>query len=407
MAYVVVGGGIAGTTVAQTLLDNGVTEDVVVFNAESEPLYSRMLLKEYAKGAVPEEIIRIHEEDWYDHEGIDFRPDTRVVDTRDGEVVADDGTTLEYEKLFVTAGGQPRELFDAARKAENVHGMWTLDQTNRIKRRIESEEMETAVVIGAGFLGLELADALTVQGVTTHFVMRGYWSRHGLGYEGAEIIHDALTDHGVVVEDEQSVDEFVIEGDRCVAVKTTEKEIECDFVGLAVGVSPRVEYLEGTGAQVRDGVVVDEHLQSDDPDVYAAGDVAEYYDVYLQDYHRTATWLSAIDQGRIAAKHALGDESIRFAKVESHSLAAHGLDAPIVFLGNWDGGDSAVDRKYDETTYRRIAFEDDRPVGASMIGETGDIVGQLEQIIRDGPVLSDEEKEKLLTPVLDANRITQ
>lgn len=406
MSYVIVGGGIAGSTVAQTLAANEVSEDVVVFNAESHPLYSRMLLKEYAKGAIPKEVIDIHEEEWYDRNGIDFRPESRVVDTRDGNVVVDDGTTVEYEKLFVTAGGQPRDLFDAARSADNVHGMWTLDQTEHIKRLAESGEMETAVVVGGGFLGLELADALTVQGVTTHYVMRGHWSRHGLGYDGAEIVHEALSDRGVIVENEQSIEEFVVEDDRCVAIRTTEKEIACDFVGLAVGVSPTVDYLDGTDAEVRDGVVVDEHLQSDDPDVYAAGDVAEYYDVHLEEYHRTATWISAIEQGRVAARHALGDDA-QFRTVESHSLAVHGLDAPIVFLAHWDGGEDAIERKYDDTRYRRIAFRNDRPIGASLIGESGDVVGQLERVIRDGAKLPDEKKDALLEPRIDANAVGQ
>lgn len=407
MPHVVVGGGIAGTTVAQTLVDSGVSEDVVVFNAESQPLYSRMLLKEYAKGAVPESVIQIHDDDWYDREGIDFRAESRVVDTQDGAVITDDGTTVEYENLFVTAGGQPRTLFEEVRDAENVHGMWTLDQATHIKDLAESGEMETAVVIGGGFLGLELADALTVQDVTTHYVMRGYWSRHGLGHEGARIVHEALSDHGVVVEDEQSVEGFVLEDERCVAVQTTEKEIECDFVGLTVGVAPNVDYLGGTDAEVRDGVVVNEHLQSDDSDVYAAGDVAEYYDLNLEEYHRTATWLSAIEQGRIAARHALGDDDARFETVETHSLAAHGLDAPIVFLGNWDGGDEAIERKYDDTRYRRIAFENDRPVGASLIGDSGAVVGQLERIIRDGPTLTGDEKAALLEPYIETELVAQ
>lgn len=402
MAYVVVGGGIAGTVVAQTLVDRGV-EDVIVFNAESQPLYSRMLLKEYAKGAVSEEAIHIHRQEWYDREGIDFREGTRVVDTQNDAVVADDGTTVEYEKLFVTAGGQPVELFEEARAAENVHGMWTLDQAERIRRLAESGEMDTAAVIGGGFLGLELTDALSLQGVTTHFVMRGYWSRHGLGYEGAEIVHDALEDHGVIIEDNQSVEGFSLEDERCVAVKTDETEIKCDFVGLAVGISPTVEYLEGTEAETREGVVVDQHLQSDDPDVYAAGDVAEYYDVHLKGHHRTATWLSAIDQARVAARHALGEEDASFATVETHSLAAHGLDVPIVFIADWDGGEDAIDRKYDETSYRRVAFEGDRLVGASLIGETGDVVGQLKQVIREGPQLSEEEKLRLLDRRIDAD----
>lgn len=397
MTYVIVGGGIAGTTVAQTLIEEDSSADVVIYGAETHPLYSRMLLKEFAKGAVPEEAIRIHDESWYDRKGIQLRSGTRVVGTENDTVVLDDGTSEPYDTLFVTAGGSPRNPFEEVTVLDNVHGMWNLDQTRAIRHRISMGEMERAVVIGAGFLGLELADALAVQGVETHFVMRAYWSRHGLSREGADIVHEALRSHGVHLHAEQSVEEFHVEDGRCVAVETSEKQLPCDFVGLAVGVAPNVDFLEGTNVHVNQGVVVDEHLQSDDPNVYAAGDIAEYYDVYLERYHRTGTWLSAIDQAREAAEHALGKPS-RYQSVDGHSVAVGGLDAPVIFLGHWDGGDDSVDKRYGDTVYRRIAFENDRPIGASLIGESGDVVGQLKQLIKLGPSLTDEEKQSLLAP---------
>ena len=401
MTYAIVGGGIAGVTVAQELRARAPEEEIVVFNAEPHPLYSRMLLKEFAKGAAPEDSIRIHDEAWFEARAIDYRGGTRVTDVEDGTVVLDSGDTMAYDTLFATAGGSQVDPFGITRRADNAFGMWSLEETRRIKDLAESGEMGTAVVIGAGFLGLELADALALQGVETHFVMRGYWSRHGMGREGAEIVHRALADNGIAVDDEQSVESFEMDGDRVVAVETTEQTIPCDFVGVAVGLAPNVEYLDGTAAAVDGGVVVDEHLRSADPSIYAAGDVARYYDRVLDRYDQTGTWLSAIDQGRVAAAHALGDEDAVFSTVEGHSVAIDELDAPVVFLGDWDGGDEAMDRLYDETRYRRIAFEHDRPVGASLIGDSGDVVGQLKQIIRDGPECSDAEKRALLDPYLD------
>jgi NAD(P)H-nitrite reductase large subunit len=401
MTHVIVGGGIAGVTVAQELLRNGAEEDIVVFDAESEQLYSRMLLKEYAKGATSEESIHIHDASWFEDRDIDYRVGERVVDVTDDTVVTDQGTELAFDKLYVTAGGSQWDAFDIADEAENIQGLWTLEETRDIRRKVEAGEIETAVVIGAGFLGLELADALAVQGVEPHFVMRGYWSRHGMGREGAEIVHDALSEHGVVVQADQSVDEFIIEDEECVAVRTTENEIECDWVGLAVGLTPNVDYISGTDAEIQDSIVVDEHMQSDDPRVYAAGDVAQYYDVVFDRYHRTGTWLSAIDQARVAARHSLGDESAMFDVVEGHSVAVGGLDAPVVFIADWEGGDEAMDQVYDDTHYRRIAFENDRPVGATLIGEYGDVVGQLKRLVRASPQLDEEEKEALFEPYVD------
>ncbi len=402
MTYAIVGGGIAGVTVAQELRAREANADIVVFNAERQPLYSRMLLKEFAKGAVSEDPIRIHDEAWFEARDIDYRGETRVTDVEGGTVCLDSGDSMDFDTLFATAGGSQVDPFGITQRADNAFGMWSLDETRRIKAMAESGEMGTAVVIGAGFLGLELADTLALQGVDVHFVMRGYWSRHGMGREGAEIVHRALAENGIAIDDGQSVESFETDGDRVVAVETTEQTIPCDFVGVAVGLAPNVDYLEGTDAEVADGgIVVDEHLRSADPSIYAAGDIARYYDRVLDRYNQTGTWLSAIDQGRVAAAHTLGEDDAVFSTVEGHSVAIDELEAPVVFLGDWDGGDEAVDRLYGETRYRRIAFEDDRPVGASLIGDEGDVVGQLKQIIRDGPELPDADKRALLDPYLD------
>jgi len=240
--------------------------------------------------------------------------------------------------------------------------------------------------------------------VPTDFVMRGHWSRHGLGPAGAEIVHRALASHGVTVRAGRTVEGFGREAGRVTAVLTDGGPLPCDLLGLAVGLAPAVGYLGGTGAEVRAGVVVDERMRSDDPAVFAAGDAAEYRDVVLGRHRRTGTWIDAIDQARVAAATAVGEEA-RFEKVEAHSVAVGGLDAPVVFLGDWDGGDEAVERRFGDTRYRRIAFREGRPVGASLVGESGDVSGQLKRLILDGPVLGDAERASLLDPHIDRGRM--
>ncbi|MFB6360653.1 MAG: NAD(P)/FAD-dependent oxidoreductase, partial [Halobacteriales archaeon] len=396
------GGGIAGVTVAKTLRQQAPEDEVVLFNAETEPLYSRMLLKEYAKGAAAESAVRIHDDDWFEARGIKLRAGERVERATGSAVETNAGTKVEYDNLFVTAGGSQVNPFDV--DAENVSGMWTLDETRHIREQAASGDMGTAVVIGAGFLGLELADALAVQGVETHYVMRGYWSRHGMGRDGAAIVHRALEDHGIHVEDEQAVEEFVVEDGRATAVRTTDQTLDCDWVGLAVGLRPNVDYLQETAVELDHGVVTDEHMQTAEPNIYAAGDIARYYDVHLDRFHSNGTWLSAIEQARVAARHALGQD-VRFDFVEGHSVAIRGLDAPVVFLADWDGDHEAIDRLYGDSRYRRLVFENDRLVGASLVGESGDVVGQLKQLIRDGPAIADDVKERLLEPRLNREAI--
>lgn len=404
MRYAVVGGGIAGVTIAEELRRGAPEAGVVVFNAEPNPLYSRMLLKEFLKGGSDEAAVRIHDEAWFERNGIDYHGGVRVVGTREGRVLTDSGEEVPYDVLFAAGGGSQADPFGITEEAENVRGLWSFRDARWIRQRVERGEIETAVVVGAGFLGLELADALAVHGVHTHYVMRGRWSRHGMGPAGSEIVHHALGDHGVTVQEGQRVVDFETEAGEVVAVRTDQRVLPCDFVGLAVGLTPNVDYLGGTDAEVRDGVVVDEHMRSADPNVLAAGDVAEYYDPVLERHRRTGTWLSAIDQGRVAAATALGEEA-RFDRVEAHSVAVDGLDAPVVFLGDWEDGDEAVERCYGETRYRRVALRDGRPVGATMIGESGDVVGQLRRLIREGPRLDGKARAGLLDPCIGADTL--
>lgn len=404
MRFVVVGGGIAGVTVAEELRQRRPRSRIVLFDAESEPLYSRMLLKEYVKGALDEATLRIHAPSWLEERGIEYRPGERVVGTGDGRVLTGTGDAVSFDTLFATAGGSQTDPFGITGRAENAFGLWTLPEARRIRDQAEDGRMKTAVVIGAGFLGLELADALAAQGVEVHYVMRGHWSRHGMGPDGAGIVHRALSEHGVLVHSHRRVVEFRVEEDRVVAVRTDRRDLPCDFVGLAVGLAPNVEYLDGTEAEVREGVVVDEHMRSADAAVYAAGDVAEYYDLALRRHRRTGTWLSAIDQARVAAAHATG-RTASFDSVEAHSVAVGGLDAPVVFLGDWDGGERAVERSYGDLHYRRVAFRDGRPVGATLVGERGDIVGQLKQLIRLGPHLDADGEARLLDPHIDPTAV--
>ena len=403
MRYVVVGGGIAGVTVAEELRERDPGAEVVLFDGEPGPLYSRMLLKEYLKGAVDEEELAIHDAAWFERRGIDRRAGVRVTGTEGGAALTDRGGREPYDVLFATAGGAQVDPFGVLGEAENAFGLWTLEEARRVRELAGSDAVERAVVVGAGFLGLELADALATRGVPTDFVMRGHWSRHGLGRAGAEIVHDALEAHGVTVRDGRSVEGFEREAGRVTAVRTDRGALPCDLLGLAVGLASSAGYLEGTGAEVRDGAVVDERMRSDDPAVFAAGDVAEYRDVVLGRHRRTGTWIDAIDQARVAAATATGADA-RFEKVEAHSVAVGGLDAPVVFLGDWDGGDEAVERRRGDTRYRRVAFREGRPVGATLIGESGDVSGQLKRLILDGPVLDDAGRASLLDLHLDRGR---
>jgi NAD(P)H-nitrite reductase large subunit len=404
-SYVIIGDGIAGSSAAETIREAKPDADVTVITDEGEALYNRILIKEFAKGKLPEAPISIHEEDWYAERDIDLELNTFVtdIDPDAHEVHTHDSGTFEYDKLLVATGGTPTQLPVDNSDADGIHHFWTFQDARRIAEH--AEQAETGVVVGAGLLGIDLAAICGEQDVDAHYIMRGNrWWRYGLSLEGAEIIHNALEEKGVTPVLESGVNGFVTddEGSVVATLDADDNEYNSEFVGIAIGLNFNTEYLQGTGVKTDNGVVVDQYMQTDVDDIYAAGDITRFYDVILGEYTQNGSWGSAKQQGVIAAKNMVADDQAEeFRWVTSYSITH--FDFPFLSFGFPTLGDDDCERKYSDTEWRRLAFKDGKLIGGVLIGDIAP-QGKYKDLIRKEVDVADQ-KDILLEKEFDPDKL--
>jgi 3-phenylpropionate/trans-cinnamate dioxygenase ferredoxin reductase subunit len=396
-SYVIVGDGIAGASAAETLREEAPAADITVITDEGESLYNRILIKEYAKGKLPEAPISIHEESWYDDHDVDLRLDTVVVDVDvdDDAVHTHAGETITYDKLLLAIGGTPQQLPVENADADGIHHFWTFQDARKIKASVE--DAERGVVVGAGLLGIDFAAICGAQDVEAKYLMRGdCWWRYALSNEGAEIMHEAMRERGVEPVFGSGVDHFEVDDDGRVeaAVDPNGERYACDFAGVAIGLDLNTELVEDTPVEVDDGIVVDEYMQTSVDNVFAAGDITRFYDVVLGEQAQNGAWGSAKEQGTIAAKNMLAYESEPFEWVSSYSITH--FDFPFLSFGHPTLGDDAVEATTGENEWRRVALKDGRVVGGVLIGDLSP-QSAFKQLMREGRDVSGQT-ERLLEP---------
>jgi len=404
-SYVIIGDGIAGSSAAETLREQDPDANITVITDEGEALYNRILIKEFAKGKLPEAPVSIHEEDWYAERDIDLSLNTYVtdVDVDAHEIHTHEGDTLEYDKLLVATGGTPAQLPVENSDAEGVHHFWTFQDARAIQDH--AAEADTGVIIGAGLLGIDLAAICGAQDVDAKYLMRGdCWWRYALNEEGAEIIHDGLREKGVEPVFQSGADEFVTDdgGHVEATVDSNGERYESDFVGAAIGLNFNVEFMQGTGLETDDGIVVDEYMQTNLDDVYAAGDITKFYDTILGEQAQNGSWGSAKEQGQTAAKNMAADDEVEsFRWVSSYSITH--FDFPFLSFGHPTLGDDFVERKYSDTEWRRVVFKDGKVIGGVLIGDLAP-QSKLKQLIREERDLTGQ-KEILLEEDIDLDKL--
>ncbi|MFP4530922.1 MAG: NAD(P)/FAD-dependent oxidoreductase, partial [Halodesulfurarchaeum sp.] len=352
-SYVIIGDGIAGSTAAEEIRNHDDDADVTVITDEGEALYNRILIKEFAKGKMPEGPVSIHEDSWYADRDIDLQLNTYVtsVDEDAHEVHTHEGDTIGYDKLLVATGGTPTQLPVPGSHADGIHHFWTFEDARDIKEGME--EADNAVIVGAGLLGIDLAAIAGAHDLeNAWYIMRGNrWWRYALSLEGAEIMHDAMRDVGVELVLESGVEEFETdEEDHVVAtIDANGDRYESRFVGAAIGLNFNTELLQGTNVETNGGIHTDEYMRTDAEDIYAAGDIVTFYDPVIGSEAQNGSWGSAKEQGSLAARTMLADqgadvETEEFRWVSSYSITH--FDFPFLSFGYPTEGDDEAERKY-------------------------------------------------------------
>ena len=272
------------------------------------------LSKDYLKGKIDKEMLFFEPEDFYKRDNLEviLKKKVEKIDTEDKIAILEDGDNISFNKALIATGGSPRKLGINGENLRGVHYLRTLDEADGIKSEISKGK--NAVIIGGGFIGIEVASSLTMLGVRTTVieVMPYIWSTF-VDEKISNFIQKYFETKGVQFILNESVKE--IEGDERVkaVVLNSGKKLNADFVVIAVGIKPNVEIAQQSSINVNNGIVVNEYLQTNHPDIYAAGDVANILDPISGKRRRIEHWNNAEYSGKLAARNMLGrNESYNF-----------------------------------------------------------------------------------------------
>ncbi|HXG41539.1 MAG TPA: FAD-dependent oxidoreductase [Dehalococcoidia bacterium] len=307
---VIVGANLAGGRAAEALRKEGFDGRIFLVGEEPHPPYERPpLSKEYLRGEMPREELFVQPEAFWAEQEIELLMGVRAVslDLAAKRVELSNGERLSFDKLLLATGGRVRRLQVPGADLEGVHYLRTVDDSEALARELRPGRR--LVVVGAGFIGSEVAASAREKGLEVTMVeVLPLPLQKALGPEVGRIYAEIHLEHGVELVLGEGVERF--EGDRRVrAVLTSSgRRIECDVVLVGVGIEPATELAQEAGLQVDNGIVVDEFCRTSHPDVYAAGDVANFYSPLLGRRLRVEHWHNAQNQGIAAARSMLRQE---------------------------------------------------------------------------------------------------
>jgi apoptosis-inducing factor 3 len=333
-SVVIVGGGAAGNVAAETLRHEGYSGPITMLTADDSAPYDRPnLSKDYLAGNAPEEWIPLHPAEFYAENRIDLRLGARVtaIDKDAKRLTLEGGDGLSYDALLLATGADPIRLLIAGTELPHVHYMRTLRDSSAIIERAKTAK--NAVVMGASFIGLEVAASLRARGLAVSVVAPDDVPlARVMGKEVGQFIRALHEEHGVVFHLQQTAETI----DESGVTLTNGTRLPADLVVIGAGVRPSIALAESAGIRVDHGVVVDEYLATSAPGIWAAGDIASWPDVHSGERLRVEHWVVAERQGQTAARNILGRRE-RFDAVPFF-WSAH-YDVTIAYVGHatrWD-----------------------------------------------------------------------
>ena len=373
MHHVIIGAGPAGVIAAETLRKIDPSSSVAIIGEETEAPYSRMALPYYLIEKIGEEGTFLRKTpSHYSDKGIDIIQDrVSVVNTDSKTLSLENGDDVSFDKLLIATGSHPVSPPIPGLDLPGIHPCWTLEDGRNIIKR--AQPGSNVVLMGAGFIGCIILEALALRKVNlTVIEMEDRMVPRMMNQISGNLIKQWCIDKGVAVYTSTRVEAIEKGADDRLKVKLDNgKVLDADLVISATGVRSNIQFLEGSNIDTELGILVNNRLQSNHPDVYAAGDVCQGKDFSTGGYSVQAIQPTAADHGRIAAMNMAGRDTIHQGSINLNVLDTMGLISSS--YGLWmgvDGGDSAELNDPDRYRYISLQFEDDVLVGAQSLGLT-------------------------------------
>ena len=371
---VIIGNGIAGTTVARHVR-KGSDCRITIVSGETAHFYSRTALMYIYMGDMTYNDTKPYEDGFWTKNRIDLVQDwVTGIDTVQNLVRTQTGKTISYTKLVIATGSRWKKFGWKGQDLRGVQGLYSLQDLEQMQANTEG--IKNAVIVGGGLIGVEVAEMLHSRGVNVTFLVREfhYWNRV-LPNEEAKMISDHIRANGINIRFQTELDEVLSdENGRARAVVTsTGEEIPCEFVALTVGVEPSIDAVRTSGIPCERGVLVDEFLQTSVPNVYGAGDCVE-----IVDEHGTKRleqlWYTGKMHGEVLAKTLLGaasDTKTRYERgIWFNSAKFFDIEYQTYGLVNFniEGEESLFWRDAEGKRCIRIVYTNNGVIGFNVLG---------------------------------------
>ena len=405
MQHIIIGAGPAGVIAAETLRKADPEAQITIIGDEPEPPYSRMAIPYYLISNIDETGTYLRDPGTHfsemNIEVVQQRVDS--IDAKSKSVALADGSSRAYDKLLIATGSHPISPPIPGLDLPQVHSCWTLEDARNIIKLAQSGS--NVVLIGAGFIGCIILEALVKCGVHLAVVEMGNrMVPRMLDEKAGGLLESWCKNQGIDVHTSCSVDGIAEAGDQVEVSLSDGSKLSAALVITATGVKANTDLVEGTDINIDQGILVNRRMQTSNPDVYAAGDVAQGVDFSTGNFEVQAIQPTATDHGRIAALNMAGQGGEHHGTLNMNVLDTVGLVS--CSFGLWmgvDGGESAELYNPDEFQYINLQFDGDHLVGASSVGKTqhvGVLRGLIESKIHLG-----EWKQRLMqdpTAIMEA-----
>ena len=375
--YVVVGASAAGIGAVEAIREVDQTGTITIISDETCAHYSRPMISDLVSGKADIQKMKCRSDEFWKENNIEalMGKKATALNLTEKTVQLDSGEKVAYEKLLIATGGKPFVPKMEGSDKDGVFTFTTMGDAQRLAAKIDSINAKSAVVIGAGLIGISVTEALMKRGLKVTMVeLQEKILSLLLDAKGSDLVEGVIRKAGVNVVTGQSVQKIVGKPDNEGAVGgvilTKGDQLSCDLVIVAIGVVPRTELVAGTAVKINRGIVVDNMMQTTVPDVYASGDVAEAYDFIMNQNRLLPLWPLAVLEGQVAGYNMAGKKTAYMGGTNMSSLKYFGI--PIVSIGLANSKEDPalevlIKEDTEQNVYKKLVLKNNVIVGLTLV----------------------------------------
>lgn len=364
MRYVIIGTGGAGVSAVEAIREYDQESEIIMISNEDVPPYSACLLLYYLLDENKRDTVFWKGKDFYDRMNVTpiLGKNVNKIQPENKKILVGD-ESIDYDKLFIAAGGSVDLPAIKGVDKNGIFTLKTLSDTDNIHKWLKTQEVGNAIVQGGGFIGLDAAEGLKKHDVNVTIVeILNRVLPHMLDREMSTLVKDILQNNGVEVMVENTITE-ILGDERIKSIELSDNTVlDADMLLIATGVKPNLDIVKNCGIKTNSGIIVNEYLETNMPEVYAAGDIVESLDVITGKRAPILLWANALIQGTNAGYNMVG-RKMRY-NGSSNQTMIKVFGTPVISDGIYEGEEIKI---FKDRIYKKMYFKDSTTVGYILI----------------------------------------